>query len=316
MLGDEKWLFPNLIIRNQVAVIIAKSGGGKSTICFNHVSPYMIKNHAVRILYLDCDSPASDHKKLFKRAESMGPNFAWINPVTNNEDPEKLIQILKDCADSGERLDDTIFFLDTLKKFIDLLDKKSVKPFFSLMRRLTSKGATVVLLGHANKNRDSSGNLVYEGVGDVQSDADAMILFERISSPDGGMHVTTVVDYDKGAKVRGLYEPLTFYIERGSREVSLCSNVVAVPDWSNTKSAKMDEDAIQEKIREYLLERKEAKQGDIVNALTQTPGVGYHRLLRVIRSCAVPEHEATASGQIVYRQGGSFNKKCFSVFQN
>ena len=111
---------------------------------------------------------------------------------------------MKEFVAIGERLDDAVFILDTLKKFIDMLDKKSVKPFFCLLRQLTALGATIILLGHANKHRDNNGNLVFEGVGDVLSDTDAMLIFERMkSAEDGGIDITTVCDPDRGAKVRG-----------------------------------------------------------------------------------------------------------------
>ena len=217
MLGDESWFFQNLIIKGQIHVIIAKSGGGKTTIFFDYISPWILKNHDIEILFLDCDSPASDHKSMFKRADKNGHRFHWINPIAHGRGPEDLLKMLNSLVEKKSSLSGKLFILDTLKKFVNLLDKRSVKPFFVLMRQLVSLGATVVLLGHANKYRDAAGLLVFEGVGDVQSDTDALIFFERMSSV-GGIDITTVVDPDKGAKVRGLFEPISFHIEQGHPE--------------------------------------------------------------------------------------------------
>ncbi|MBV5330330.1 MAG: hypothetical protein JZU65_22320, partial [Chlorobium sp.] len=126
---------------------------------------------------------------------------------------ESLRETLKEIADSDSDLTDWVFFFDTLKKMADLLQKNSVKQFYALCRKLASRGATIVLLGHANKYRDNEDkHLIFEGVGDVKSDSDELIMFERMPNQNGGIDVTTVVDTNKGAKVRGIFEPISFHI--------------------------------------------------------------------------------------------------------
>lgn len=155
MLGKEMWLVQNLIIKGQILTIIAKSGGGKTSVFFDFVAPWIIHHHGMTVYYFDCDSPASDHDRMLSSAEAIGPLFQWVNPLTHGKGPEVLVDTLKEFVAIGERLDDAVFILDTLKKFIDMLDKKSVKPFYSLLRQLTALGATIILLGHANKHRDN-----------------------------------------------------------------------------------------------------------------------------------------------------------------
>lgn len=316
MLGKESWLFQNLVIRGQILTIIAKSGGGKSTIFFDFVTPWIIAHHDnMTVFYFDCDSPASDHDRMLHKAEEIGPRFQWINPLTHGKGPEVLVDALKEFVASGERLDDSFFVLDTLKKFVDMLDKKSVKPFFSLLRQLTALGATIALLGHANKHRDNDGNLVFEGVGDVVSDTDAMIILERVKSADGGIDVTTICDPDKGAKVRGLYKPMSFHIAP-DRTVTLCKDVVAVPDYSKdaAKRGRLTEEEIQERIREYLEEQDGVVlQKQIVEEFKGEPGASFHAVRKVLIACAVPEYEAAVPGQIFVRAGGLFNQKLYGV---
>ena len=317
MLGDESWYFPNLIIKGQILVIIAKSGGGKTTVCFDFVAPWILKHHPeTNILFLDCDSAVSDHKRMFKRAKSNGPRFHWINPITHGKGPDYLIDILTKLVERKERLDGQIIFLDTLKKFVNLLDKRSVKPFFVLMRQLVSLGATIVLLGHANKYRDAGGNLVFEGVGDVQSDTDALIFFERMGSI-GGIDVTSIIDPDKGAKVRGLYEPVSFHIERETRTVTQHKDPVPVPNWcgSNDGNKATSED-VEDAVREYLTGKVgHTKQSDVIDELTRRRGFAYHKVRAVLKACAVHEQDAATKGQIFYSVG-RYNQKSYSVFQN
>jgi len=312
-IGNEAWLFENLIIKNQITIFCAKSGGGKTTISFFYIAPYLIQNHGVTVFYFDLDSPASDHKWMFKHAGSVGPKFNWINPLTHGKGPEVIMEALEDFVKASERLDDVVFFFDTLKKFIDMLDKKSVKPFFSLLRKLTSLGATVNLLGHANKHRGQDGSLIFEGVGDVLSDSDALLFFERISNPDETVDITTVCDPDKGAKVRGLYKPITFHIDKG-RNVTLKQTVTPVPDFSpgNAKKNKLTDDEILEMVRDYLTDMdKPLSQSAIVGAF-QGEGAGRDRFRGVLNAVAIPEGKAN-QGQIYCTEGGTFNKKLYGV---
>ncbi len=312
MLGNEKWLFPNLVIKGQILTVIAMSGGGKSTIFMEHVLPHIIEKHDMNILYLDCDSPADDHRRIDARVSEIGEKFEWVNPLTHTKPAEHLTNILRDLVTEGFRLDDTVLVLDTLKKFTDMLNKRDVKAFFELMRQLSTLGATVILLGHANKYRDKAGCLVFEGVGDVKSDTDAMIFFERMKSPDGGQDVTTVVDPDKGAKVRGIYKQVSFHISQ-DRAVTLNKNIVPVPDYSDANESKLrcSTDEIYEQLREYLADQAEpVNQKQITDAL-QGPGVSYASLRKVLTAC--PCESDAMPGQVFVRAGVAFNAKFYGV---
>jgi len=239
----------------------------------------------------------------------------WVNPLTHGKDVGELMEILKAFVTSGKRLDDLVFWFDTAKKFVDMLDKKSVKPFFSMMRQLAALGATIVLLAHANKYRAADGTLVFEGVNDVQSDADAMIILERMKEPSGDLYISTVCDADKGAKVRGLYEPITFHIAK-DRSVTLCDKFISVPDWQpgNAKRDMLSEEEILARIHEYLFEQPGlVKQSDIVDALRSEPGMSHHRIRHILKACSMPECEVTKPGQIYCADGELFNRKMYGI---
>lgn len=61
--------------------------------------------------------------------------------------------------------------------------------------------------------------MIFEGTGDVKSDSDELIFFELKKNQFDGIDVTTVVNIDKGAKIRGLFKPFNFKISN-SREVT------------------------------------------------------------------------------------------------
>jgi len=253
-LGEEKFYYKCLIIKNHILVIIAETGGGKTTFLYFHVCPELAKQGLI-VWYIDADSPPSDHKKMKAHADKHGFKFL-IPDVNQGTSVESLMADITTLAESQADLNNYVFFFDTLKKFIDLMSKKSAKDFFALMRKLTKLGATIVLPAHANKHRDNDGNLVFEGVGDVRSDPDDLIFFEKVKKSDDSIDVTTIVDSDKGAKVRGLFKPFSFNIDK-YRKISFYDDALNLIDLSNTGTPKATDDAILTTAEEYLKSRGE-----------------------------------------------------------
>jgi hypothetical protein len=84
-----------------------------------------------------------------------------------------------------------VWAFDTLKRMTDVINKGSLKHLLGLMRKLSSRGMTCILLGHTNKYRDDTGAYVYEGTGDLESDCDELIYFEPRANDDRSLTVST-----------------------------------------------------------------------------------------------------------------------------
>jgi len=239
-LGEEKWLFPNLVIAGHILVIIAMPGGGKTSIFFYFVAATIVGNGA-KVFYVDADSPTSEHKTMKKFADKNG--FIFINPTVNvGTGVQDFVQTLHDMVENGVNLSGYVFVFDTLKKFTDLMSKQAVKKFFSLCRTMNNRGATCIFLAHANKYRDKEDMLIPEGVGDVKNDTDDLIFLEREKKPNG-IDITTVIDIAKGAKTRGIFNPISFHIDK-NREVTMYEGALNLPDRAATKAKKATDDEI------------------------------------------------------------------------
>ena len=86
---------------------------------------------------------------------------------------------LEEMRASEIDLRNQVIVVDTLKKLGSLLSKDAVRELFTLLRALTQRGMTVVLLAHTNKYRSADNQSVFEGVGDVKSDSDDLIFSRR-----------------------------------------------------------------------------------------------------------------------------------------
>jgi KaiC/GvpD/RAD55 family RecA-like ATPase len=279
-LGQEEFLIKNLLIKQHILVVVAMPGGGKTAFFFRHVAP-TLAGKGLKVFYMDCDSPASDHRAMRELAEHHG--FSFLNPDANQGTSIELLKkTLQQIADADTDLNGWVFIFDTLKKFADLMQKNAVKEFFKMCRRLTGRGASVVLLAHSNKHRSTEGFLVPEGVGDVRNDADDLIIFERSKNANGGIDVTTVVDTDRNAKVRGIFQPFSFHVSP-ERKISFYKFPLTITDPTQTAATKATDDEIMDAATRALEDMAgEVTQQALVSRVCDMTGAGNKRVRELI----------------------------------
>lgn len=288
-LGQEEFLIENLLIRQHILVCIAMSGGGKTAVWYRYAAPLLARK-GLSVWYLDADSPASEHKAMKEIADQH--QFRFLNADANlGAGINELKKALETIAASDCDLSGHVFIIDTLKKFVDLMSKGSVKEFFALCRKLTGKGATVVLLGHANKYRSKpDGHLIAEGVGDVRSDTDELIFFERQKNENtGGLNVTVDPDPDHGAKVRGIFKPFSFHIDM-DRTVTLQDRLVEIPNYAASATPTATDGEILEAAVKFLAEVGEpVSQKTLVDHVRAVTGAGYARVRTAVIANSMKE---------------------------
>ena len=305
-LGEAEFLVDNLIIRGHITVIVAMSNGGKTAIFFRYVAP-LIASKGYTVWYCDADSPASEHKAMREIADHHGFKFLNADAAVGLGLAEMKATFAA-LANSDIDLTKHVFFFDTLKKFADLMSKGGVRDFFILCRKLTGKGATIAHLAHANKYHDGNGNLVPEGVGDVRNDADDLIIFKHVKHPDGGMDVTTIVDNDRYAKVRGIFKPISFHISP-DREITLCDKVVDLPDYGQTAAPKATDEEILEAASQILTEVGEpVTQSTLVRNVQDVTGAARDRVRKLIIANAKLEGK-DENRRFVYRYGSGHKQE-------
>jgi hypothetical protein len=84
-----------------------------------------------------------------------------------------------------------VIILDTLKKFADLMEKKSSSRFTEIIRAFIMKGGTVIALAHTNKKPGRDGKPVHAGTTDIRDDFDCGYILDTLSK-DGN---TKVVEF-------------------------------------------------------------------------------------------------------------------------
>jgi len=112
-------------------------------------------------------------------AESFG--FHILSPAHEGFETDHLEPLLDNLIESG-KAKDSIFILDTIKKFVDHMNKKSGREFGKYVRKFISHGGTIIGLSHTNKNKDPDGKSVYSGTTDIVDDFDCAYMLEMLNS--------------------------------------------------------------------------------------------------------------------------------------
>lgn len=212
-----KFAWRRLVVQGHICAMISKPNGGKTTI-MTFAAGEMVRA-GYRVLYFNLDAGAADLKYYHQHARDHG--YDLIAPdMFEGRSVHDVLEILKKLAQSDEDQSNVVMLFDTLKKFTDVMSKTHGKVFYALLRKLTARGMTAVLLGHTNKYEDQSGKPIFEGTGDLKNDIDELVYLIPIKNDDGSMTVSTVVD-----KSRAETQDETFYITP-DRQVSIKGDYV------------------------------------------------------------------------------------------
>jgi hypothetical protein len=270
---DTKMIWRNLIALSHICIWAAPGNGGKTTLARLAAAECAAKGY--RVYYFQEDASAGDLPLLFEHAKKHG--YELLNSTLANAGPEDQILLLQALVDEGTDLSNTVMFFDTLKKYNDLMSKGDSRKFFQLLRSLTINGCTIVALGHTNKNKDSDGQLVFEGVGDVRNDVDELYYIDSVKDPLKGI-VTLTFRIDK---TRCKAVPSTFELELATLVIRALPKVVDVKEIQHRKEQLVkDADAIQA-IKQCLL-IKEMKKTELINLVVNESGLGRRHIVQVV----------------------------------
>ena len=218
---NSTFLIPDMIVQGHITVFAAPANGGKTTL-FLYLCEQLAAQE-LRVVYINADSSPGDLKDHFEHANKHG--YQIISPDTKaGKSVENVLDRLTLMNTSDARCDGFVLIFDTLKKFVDMLDKKQLKALLAVFRKITVKGATVCLLAHTNKYAGSDGKTIYEGMGDLRTDVDELIYLDGSKNPDTGhLEVTTRID-----KLRAEFRPRSYIIELPNRTVKESASVITI----------------------------------------------------------------------------------------
>ena len=214
---NQRFIISNLIPEGGITVYPAPPNGGKTAI-FTHYACEMAQKGYL-VIYINADASPSQLKSQQEKASRFG--FKILAPDAKDAGGVKgVFQSLEALVDAKQDLSKVVFIVDTLKKFAEMLDKKSIQTFINLCRKLVAKGATCCLPAHTNKYTNADGDLVFEGMGDLRADVDHMIyLYSSVSEKSETHKVLEVTT--KPDKVRAMFSSISWRLHVTESGVSV-----------------------------------------------------------------------------------------------
>ncbi len=220
-IDDEVPIVDKLVYEKNITTIVSKPGTGKTTILM-HLLPEMT-SRGFDVYYLHGDVSSADLRiglDRVKTANDAGPGVAkYLAPMQfQGVNMRAVRKLMERDVKKGRSLEKRVYVVDTLKQMCDMMSKNDTAQFFQLCRKLTTLGATVVLLGHANKWNDSEGWPKYEGTGDVEADSDRLLYFIATDwqhSEDDEDQRFVYTSVYSSSKCRGDFKERTWKVQRG-----------------------------------------------------------------------------------------------------
>jgi hypothetical protein len=265
---DSVSIWNDTIFHQKLHAWIAPPNGGKTTIAT--AAARELVRQGFEVFYINLDAGAADLKYYQTAASNDG--YSLIAPLAEGSSEEDCVQLIEALSNDND-LSAVVVFLDTLKKFVDVISKYEAKRLYKKLRAITVSGGTVVALGHTNKYKDSDGQLIYEGTGDLKSDVDIMMYLYPTKESD---RLVVSTEFEKE---RARVKPHTFSIDE-DRIVSLEGQYINVREVENQrKREEADMDTVYS-IRK-LLELKPLNQGTIVTEC-RAADIGSQKLVKRI----------------------------------
>lgn len=286
---NDKFILGRLAIQGQSTAMYGQYNAGKTLINIALLIE-SIKNGEINgpdVFYANCDDDFKGLALKVRLAEEYGFNMLAPGfPKENPFDPDKLPEYLKQMDAQGK-----ILFLDTVKKFTDLMRKDLCTKFGKVIREFVSRGGSVIMLGHVNKYKDPDGKVIYSGTTDLIDDADCAYTMEIIEE-DQFNHMKTVKFENKKnrgnvameAVYRYSYDPEMGYLDKLDSVEELTNDEANRIEKTRRQNEKFYKDLpIIDAVKECL-KTENKKQKDIILELDENHGHTKKKVIRVLKA--------------------------------
>lgn len=214
MMVEQRPLLGDIVLNGQATTIFAKANTGKTLIILSLIIA-AIKEGRIdpsKLTYINMDDNSSGLVEKVRLADEYG--FHMVADGHQGFEAKEFRAAMEKMIEANS-VNGTIVVLDTLKKFVNTMDKGKSSNFAKVVRQFVLKGGTVIALAHANKNPGPDGKIVYSGTTDIVDDFDcAYTLAELPAQPDVTEKVVEFVNIKRRGNV-ALSAAYAYALERG-----------------------------------------------------------------------------------------------------
>ena len=256
---DSEPIWHDLIFSGMAHVWVARPNGGKTALAIQAAAD--MASVGLDVFYFQLDAGGAQLKGLHKHSLNNGYTLlSTLGQGTSDMDVKKAL--IK--AAEWENHSNTVFILDTLKKFVDVNSKQQAPEFYSVLRGFTQRGGTVLTLAHATKYKEGNA-VVPDGVMDLVNDADNVAMLDGIHK-EACLTVSTNHSPDSFGKSRARIEEATFCIDKSTYTVTRIDYEDQRAKVDNEQQEKDDEQIINA-IKAFLRAGSTANKSTITDVL-------------------------------------------------
>ena len=179
---SDTYILKNLAIAGQMTVFYAAPNTGKTLIILKMLIDSINSGdvNAKNVYFINADDNGKGMITKLKLAEEFG--FKMLAPNFEGFSVAAFEGVINHLVSANECVGKVVI-LDTVKKFTDIMNKQASTLFGTMMRSFSSKGGSVIMLAHTNKNRDGEGKRVFAGTSDLLEDCDCSYIMDVSVSP-------------------------------------------------------------------------------------------------------------------------------------
>lgn len=183
-LVDDVPILGGLALLGQATVFFAAPNTGKTVLTINLIVEDIKAGRVdpTKVIYMNMDDSGKGLFVKVRIAEEF--NFHVLAEGHQKFSASSLLSIMRDMIENDQARG-VVIILDTLKKFVDLMDKGRTSAFTNVVRPFVMKGGTVIALAHTNKHPGKDGKPVYGGVSDILNDIDCAHTIAQVSAENG-----------------------------------------------------------------------------------------------------------------------------------
>lgn len=144
-----EYLYENFIVKNDITMVVARPGTGKSLISFALCNVLLIEDKIKRVIYLDGDNSELTLKtrNIHHIKEKFENKLNYLAELSRT--------VFFQLINSLKKMDltDCLIVFDSIKNFLvgDRNNHKDVTALMSILKILRKNGATIIFLHHQNK---------------------------------------------------------------------------------------------------------------------------------------------------------------------
>lgn len=174
---ESTFIFDRLVLKGQSNILFSPPNAGKTLLILSQLKQAYTTGflNGLSIFYVNADDSQNGVIEKTEVLSAIGVHT--LVPGYKGFKTDSLAHIL-DGLTADDDAKNVVLIVDTLKKFADTMDKKSMRNFGIKVSEFILKGGTFIGLGHTNKNRDMNNNLIYSGTSDLIEDVDCIYMMD------------------------------------------------------------------------------------------------------------------------------------------